>query len=458
MTSWNTYLADNQASFLEELFDFIRIPSVSALPEHADDVQHAAEWVAERLNSIGIENVQVLPTGGHPVVYGDWLHAPGNPTILIYGHFDTQPPGNPDLWETPPFEPSLRGRRLYARGASDDKGSMFIPILAVEALLQTTATLPLNVKFFFEGQEEIGSPTLPEFVAAHKERLSCDLVVSADGLQWAADQPMLLIGLKGICAVQIDVLGPKHDLHSGLHGGGVQNPIHALVQLLDSMRSPTGEILVAGFYDDVIPLSDIDRQDIARPPFDEAEYLSELGIDVVFGELGYTTRERLWARPTLEINGIWGGFEGDGTMTIVPSEAHAKITCRLVADQEPGAIANLLIAHIEKHTPLGVTITVQSQEMSADPFLIPADHPGNQVAGAVLEELYGKAPYITRLGGSIPVASLFLKELDAYMVGFGFSVGDENLHGPNEFLRLDNFERGQRGYCLLLERLATLSL
>jgi len=451
---WKTYLEDHLSEFLEELFDFLRIPSISALPDHADDVQHAGQWVAQRLEKAGVENVQVMSTGGHPVVYGDWLHAPGKPTVLIYGHFDTQPVDPVELWDSPPFEPLLRDDRIYARGASDDKGNLLSPIFAVEALLQTEGQLPLNIKFFFEGQEEIGSPQIASFLAIHRGHFACDLVVSADGLQWALDQASLEVGMKGLCAVQIDVLGPSGDLHSGLHGGVLQNPIHALVWLLDSMRSPEGRILVAGFYDDVVELTEEERRHIAQVPYDETEYKAQLGVDALYGEPGYTTRERNWARPTLEVNGIWGGFQGAGTKTVIPSQAHAKITCRLVADQRPDIIVDALTDHVERHTPPGVKITLCHLEGSADPYLMPADHPGNYAACKVLEQLYGKPPYYTRSGASIPVCSMFLKELDAYTVGFGFSLEDEQLHAPNEFFRISSFERGQKGYCLLLHQLA----
>src|SRR5437763_4553291 len=288
MTTWESYLDAQRPRFLHELLDFLRIPSVSALPEHAGDVQRAARWVAERLQTAGLEGVQILPTGGHPVVYGEWLHAPGKPTILIYGHFDVQPADPVDLWTSPPFEPVVRDGRVYARGASDNKGNMLIPILAVEALLQADGALPINVKFFLEGQEEIGSPQLPAFVAAQRDLLACDLAISSDAGQYSEDQPALLVGLKGLAGVQVDVRGARTDLHSGLYGGAVPNPIHALVRLLDSMRGLEGKILVEGFYDQVVPLSAEDCAAIAAVPFDEAVYREHLGVDALVGEPGYT--------------------------------------------------------------------------------------------------------------------------------------------------------------------------
>jgi acetylornithine deacetylase/succinyl-diaminopimelate desuccinylase-like protein len=454
MPAWQSYLQDRQEQSLAELLDLLRIPSISALPEHAGDVQDAAAWVAERLRAAGLEHVEVMPTGGHPVVYGDWLHADGRPTILIYGHFDVQPIDPLALWTDPPFEPALHDGRVYARGASDMKGNLLTTILAAEAWLQAEGKLPVNVKFLLEGQEEIGSPQLPDFVRGHRDLLACDLAVSADGGQYSEDQPALLIGLRGGCGLQIDVRGPAADLHSGLYGGIVHNPNHALVRILDSMRSPDGKVLVDGFYEDVVPLSDEDRARIAAVPFDEAEHKRSLDVDAFFGEPGYTPIERNWARPTLEIVGMWGGFQGEGVKTVLPSEAHAKITCRLVPNQDPRRIVELIGKHVERVTPPGVRVRTTPLGFVAWPYLIPADHPGNQVAGKVLREVYGREPYFMRLGGSVPVCETILTELGAYTVGFGFGLEDENLHSPNEFWRLRSFETGQRAWGMLLGALA----
>jgi acetylornithine deacetylase/succinyl-diaminopimelate desuccinylase-like protein len=452
--TWETYLAEHQSQHQDELLQFLSIPSISSLPPHAADVQRAAGWVGDRLTSAGLQHVQIFPTGGHPVVYADWLHAPEKPTILIYGHFDTQPVDPLELWTHPPFTPTIIEDRVYARGASDDKGNMFTPILGVEALLKTEGTLPVNVKFFLEGQEEIGSPQLPAFIAQHRDLLACDLVLSADGGQYSEDQPALMLAAKGLAGVQIDVRGPKGDLHSGVYGGAVPNPIHALVAILDSLRSPEGKILVEGFYDTVRPLTDADRAAIAAIPFDVQEYQQKIGVTTLLSEPGYTPQEHLAARPTLEINGIWGGFQGEGVKTVLPAEAHAKITCRLVADQDPTTIVELITKHVEKHTPAGVQATIRPLPGTARPYLIPADHWGNQAAADVLEELYGKAPYHERLGGSIPVCELFLTQLGAYTVGFAFGLYDEQIHAPNEFFRLSSFRRGPIAYGKILHRLA----
>ncbi|MEM7031796.1 MAG: dipeptidase [Chloroflexota bacterium] len=458
MPQWENYLDTNQARFQEAYFDFLRIPSISALPEHADDVQRAGEWVASRLTTAGVENVQILPTGGHPVVYGDWLHAPGKPTILIYGHFDTQPVDPIDLWTNPPFEPTLKDGRVYARGASDDKGNMLIPILAVEALLQGEGQSPVNLKFCFEGQEEIGSPQLPDFMPQHTDLFACDLVVSADGGQWSETEPVVQLSLRGICGIQIDIKGATADLHSGLYGGTVQNPLHALVELLDSMHSPSGKITVDGFYDAVMDFSEEDRAEVARVPFDETDYLETLGVKATFGEEGFTTRERSWIRPTLEINGIWGGFQGAGSKTVLPNEAHAKITCRLVANQDPEQIITLLTSHVEKHAPAGVEVNVTPLSIRGKPYMVPQDHPGNKAVQEILESIYGVKPYAVRSGGSIPICGLFLDLLGAYTVNFSFGLRDEGAHAPDEFFRLSSFQKGQKAYCHLLYKLADIDI
>ena len=452
--TWQTYLDAEQARFVQELLDFVRIPSVSASPENIPDVARAAEWVATRLTAGGVEGAQVLPTTGHPVVYGDWLHAGADkPTVLIYGHFDVQPAEPFDLWDSPPFEPEIREGKVWGRGASDDKGGMMVPILAVEALLKTTGRLPVNVKFFFEGQEEIGSPDLPPFVAANVARLSADMIFSADGLQYAPDQPQIVEALKGLVKGEIVVRGPRSDQHSGLHGGGIANPAMALAHLLASMKSADGLVTVAGFYDDVIDLTPQDRAAIARIPYDEVSYLAETGAPAVVGEPGYSTRERLWARPTLDVNGLTSGWQGIGSKTVLPAEARAKITCRLVADQDPAKVLAALAAHVEAHCPEGVTAEFQAGQGGAGPFLVPSGHNATGIAAQVLEEVYGKAPYRTRLGGSIPVMTTLLGELGVHAVMFGFSHDDENLHAPNEFFRLDAFRKGQEAYVRLLQRL-----
>lgn len=453
--TWEAYLDREQPRFVAELLDFIRIPSVSAKPENIPDVRRAGEWVAARLTAAGAERAEVLPTAGHPVVCAEWLYAGADrPTVLIYGHFDVQPAEPFDLWDSPPFDPQVREGRIWGRGASDDKGGMLIPILAFEAMLKTNGTLPVNVKFFFEGQEEIGSPDLPPFVEANADRLKADMIFSADGLQWSPDQPQVVEALKGLVSLEITARVARSDLHSGLHGGGIANPAMALAHILASLKAADGMISVPGFYDDVLPLTDDVRAAIARVPFDEAAYLAESGAIATFGEPGYTTRERLWARPTLDVNGLTSGWQGAGTKTVLPAEASAKITCRLVAAQSPEKVFDLIRDHVQANCPAGVTVEVRRNPGRADPFLLPSGHNGTAVASQVLEQVYGRAPYRTRVGGSIPVMTTLLDVLGVHAVMFGFSHDDENLHAPNEFFRLDAFRLGQTAYGRLLERLA----
>jgi acetylornithine deacetylase/succinyl-diaminopimelate desuccinylase-like protein len=453
MATWKSYLDENQPRFLDELLDFLRIPSISALSAHAADVQRAAAWVAARVTATGMEHAQVLPTGGHPVVYADWLHAPGKQTVMIYGHFDVQPVDPLNLWTKPPFEPDVRDGKVFARGATDDKGNMLVPILAVEAMLKATGKLPVNLKFFFEGQEEIGSPQLREFMPKHKDLLACDMVLSSDGGQWSTTQPNILVGLRGGCGVQLDVKAASADLHSGSYGGMVQNPIHALASIIASMHDAEGRISVAGFYDDVLPLSALQRERLAKVPYDESAEIASLGVPGLFGEVGYTARERVWGRPTLEVNGVWGGFQGEGIKTVLPSEAHAKITCRLVADQEPSRVVERLVAHVKANTPPGVTVQVTPLAFAAYPYQVPDDDPGTAAVREVLVEIYGKEPYYVRNGGSIPVCSLFQRHLGAYTAIFAFGIEDELAHSPDEFFRLESFRKGQDAYCRMLERL-----
>ena len=446
-------VARRRQGYLQELLAFLRIPSVSALSERAGDVQAAARWVADRMQRAGFEQVQVLPAGSHPVVYGQRLRAPGRPTVLIYGHFDTQPADPADGWSHPPFEPVVRDGRIYARGASDDKGNMLIPILAVEMLLALAGELPVNVKCLFEGQEEIGSPGLPDLVSSQRELLACDLVVSADGGQWSDQQPSLTVSSRGLVALEVEVQGPASDLHSGVHGGAVQNPIHALAQLIASLHGPDGRVRVEGFYDRVLPLTDRERAELATVPFDEEAYRRELGVPLLFGEAGYTTLERRGARPTVEVNGIWGGFQGEGVKTVLPARAGAKLTARLVPDQRPQEVLEQLSRHLERHAPPGVTVRVRPLGGMARPYAIPSQHWGHRVAAQVLQELYGRRPVPVRAGGTVPVYALFLELLGVHTVTFAFGLPDERIHGPDEFFRQASFERGLVAYGLLLQNL-----
>ena len=439
----DAYFTENREKHLEELNEFLRIPSISSLSEHKQDIQTAAEWLADKLQKLNIENVSVDQTAGHPVVYGEWLHAEGKPTILFYGHYDVQPVDPLHLWESEPFSPVIRDNKLFARGASDDKGQVFMHLKMIEALFATEGTLPVNVKFIYEGEEEIGSPNLTAYVEEHKEKLSADLILISDTGLYAPGKPAVCYGLRGLTGVQIDVRGAKGDLHSGLYGGGVQNAIHALSEILSSFRDEHGTIQVEGCYDKVLPLSDEERQAYRELNFDEDALKEEVGVKELFGEEGYSYLEQTWARPTLEINGVFGGFSGEGIKTVLPAEAGAKITCRLVPDQDPNEIVALLKAHIEKHKPKGVEVTVSEFDKGA-PFLTPFDHPLIQAAGRSYERVYNVPTAFTRGGGSIPIVAAFDEILALPVVLMGFGLNSENFHAPNEHFHLENFDKGLR--------------
>lgn len=446
MTDYSQTLEDKREEHLQELKAFLSIPTVSSLSEHTDDVKKGAEWVANALKRAGMENVEIMPTERHPVVYGDWLKAEGKPTVLIYGHYDVQPVDPIDLWETPPFEADIRDNKIYARGATDDKGQVFMHIKALEVLLHKNEELPLNFKFCIEGEEEIGSPNLDPFVEKHQDLLAADVLVVSDNPMLEKGKPTVCYGLRGLTGLQIDVKGAKGDLHSGLYGGTVQNPIHALAELLASMHNEDGRITVDGFYDKVEPLKDEEREEYKALNFDEEKMRKELDVPELFGEKGYSSLERTWVRPTLEVNGIYGGFQGEGIKTVLPSEAHAKITCRLVPDQDPVEIADLIRKHIASHTPSGVTVETTLFDQ-AKPFVTPYDHPAIQAAGRALEKSYGVSPAIIRMGGSIPVVETFSQLLKLPVVMLGFGLPDENLHAPNEHFHLENFDKGLETLC-----------
>ena len=406
-------------------------------------MQQAAEWLVNSLTKAGLENVSVDETDGHPVVYADWLHAEGKPTILVYGHYDVQPVDPLELWDSAPFEPEVRDNKLYARGASDDKGQVFMHIKAVEALMKESGSLPVNVKFLIEGEEEIGSPSLESYIVDNKDKLSADVIVISDTGMQGPGQPAVCYGLRGLCGVQIDVKGAKSDLHSGLYGGGVQNPLHAIVELLASFRDKEGTIAVEGFYDNVRPLSDEEREAYEALGFDEDDLKNEIDVPELFGEKGFSHLERTWARPTLELNGIFGGFSGEGIKTVLPAEAGVKITCRLVPDQDPDEIVEKLKAHIEKHKPAGVTVTVTEFD-KGKPFITPFDHPAIQAAGRSYEKVYNVPTAYTRGGGSIPIVAAFDEILELPVVLMGFGLSTENFHAPNEHFHLENFDQGLR--------------
>lgn len=442
-----SYLKKNRNSQLKELFDFLSIPSISALPDHKEDVSRTANWVAEALKKIGMENVEIHATKGHPVVYGDWLHAEGKPTVLIYGHYDVQPVDPLDLWDSPPFEPEIRDEKIFARGASDDKGQTFMHLKALEAILKTEGTLPLNFKFCIEGEEEVGSPNLPAFVEEREELLAADVIVISDTSMNERGKPTICYGVRGLAGLQIDLKGSNSDLHSGLYGGGVHNPINALVQLLDSFHSEDGKVTVDGFYDQVLPLTNEEKKAYEELNFDEEKQRQELGVPALYGEKGFSYLERTWVRPTLDINGIYGGFQGDGIKTVIPSEAHAKITCRLVPNQDPDIIIDQLKRHIEKNKPVGVEVTVTPFDKGA-PYVTPFDHPAIQAASRSFEAIYKVPTSFTRGGGSLPIIATLDQVLHAPIVLMGFGLPTENFHAPNEHFHLENFDKGMETLCL----------
>ena len=442
MDSALAYIQERRDAFVEELKTFCRIPSVSTKSEHKPDMQRAAEWVAGTMQAIGLDHAQIMPTGGHPVVYADWLHAPGKPTALVYGHYDVQPAEPLDLWITGPFDPTVRNGELYARGAVDDKGQVFMHLKALEAHLKTRGALPVNVKLLIEGEEEIGSPNLDPFIARHQALLQTDVVVISDTAMIAKGAPGITHGLRGLVYFQIDVQGTKSDLHSGSFGGAVINPAFALAQILSQLKDRNGRITIPGFYDDVRRLSAEERRDMARLPFSEKKFQKEIGAPALFGEKGFTTLERLWTRPTLEVNGLYSGFIGEGAKTVLPGRAMAKVSMRLVPNQNPAKIARLFTQHVKQLYPKTVRLTVKEISGRGTPWLAPTDHPAMQAMAQAIQKGFGKKPVFTRTGGTIPVVAAFTRILKAPSLLMGIGLPDENAHAPNEKLDLDNLHHG----------------
>jgi acetylornithine deacetylase/succinyl-diaminopimelate desuccinylase-like protein len=427
--------------YIEELKGYIAIPSISALPQHQADVRRCAEWTADELRRIGMQNVKLIETPGNPVVYADWLGAEGAPTMLFYGHYDVQPVDPLDLWESPPFEATIRDGEIYARGSADDKGQVFMHFKAIEAWLKQNGSLPVNIKIFIEGEEEVGSKHLDQFVRDHKSELAADVVVISDSPMFDRGIPSICYGLRGLAYFQIDLRGTKSDLHSGSFGGAVANPAFVLAQILAQMKDRGGRVKIPGFYDDVRALRDEEREQWKRLPFSETKYKKELGAPKLFGESGYTTLERVWARPTFEVNGLLAGFTGDGAKTVIPAVAMAKISMRLVPDQDPDKVADLFEAYLKKVAPKTVEVKLTRMH-GGKPWMADFDNPFVQAAGRAIEKGFGKAPVFNREGGSIPVVSTFQQELGVPSVLFGIGLPDENAHAPNEKLDLGNFHNG----------------
>ena len=436
------HLRVNHDRIFGKLVEFASIPSVSTDPAHAADIDRAARWVAAEVAAAGPITMRTLPTAGNPVVYGEWLGAPGKPTVLVYGHYDVQPPDPLEKWHSPPWTPTVRDGRLYARGVSDDKGPMLIPIAVAEAFFATAGCLPVNVKFMFEGEEEIGSRHLDAFVQEHKALLTADVVVSADGAMWRIDEPSLTVASRGLCGLELTLTAASKDLHSGRHGGGVANPLHAMAALIASLHESDGRVAVAEFYDEVRELSSDERAELAALPYDERAYLAQVGASSLFGEPGYTTLERQWTRPTLEVNGMWGGYEGPGQKTVIPSEAHAKITCRLVPDQDPESMAARVARHLEAHVPPGTRLSQSIVDHGSRAAHITRDHFALKAADAALYATYGVRPLVVRMGGTVPISELFQRHMGLDTVFFSFSTADEDFHAPNEFFRVHRLHEG----------------
>jgi acetylornithine deacetylase/succinyl-diaminopimelate desuccinylase-like protein len=433
--------------YLPELAEFVAIPSVSR-ESNPSVMRSAAQWLAEQISFAG---GRLLETDGNPVVAGEWLGAPGAPTVLVYGHYDVQPTGSPGEWRTPPFQLTVTDGKAYGRGATDDKGPILVVLKTAQAFMEQSGGLPLNVKFLFEGEEEIGSPNLPAFLREHAAQFAADLVISADGAQWRPTEPSVSIASKGLAALDIEVTGAGRDLHSGRYGGTVQNPVHALARLLAGLHTPDGRVAVPGFYDGVADLTGPERAEVAAVPFDDAAYAAELGVPALYGEPGYSTLERLWMRPTLEINGITGG----GPYTVIPHVASAHVTCRLVPGQQPAAVIDAIRAHVEGAATPGVTVQVTAEKGGAAAYTIDPRHPAVAAAHQALAAVYpGQDVIHARIGGTLPGTVLFEEVLDAKTLFFSFSIADEMLHAPNEYIRVHRLGEGMRAWSLLWRQLS----
>lgn len=440
MKAWKEYQEQHQERFLNELLDLLRIPSVSAKSEHKPDMQACAEAVKAKLEEAGADKVTIYPTKGHPIVYGEKISNPDWPTVLVYGHYDVQPAEPLELWKSSPFEPDIREGKIYARGACDDKGQFYMHVKALE-IMSKTNTLATNIKFIIEGEEEVGSPHLADFVKNNHDLLKADVVLISDSSMISLDTPSIDIGVRGISYIEVEVTGPNRDLHSGVYGGAVANPITMLAKMIASLHDENNHITIPGFYDDVLEATEEERKLMALAPFDEEEYKNDLGIKALWGEKGYTTNERTGIRPTLELHGIWGGYTGEGAKTVLPSKAYAKISARLVPNQKSDKITRLLLEHMERIAPEGVTV-VAREHHGGEAYLTPIDSKAYQAAAKAIEATFNKKPIPVRGGGSIPICALFEKELGLKIVFLGFGLDSDNLHSPNEKFDIANFYKG----------------
>jgi acetylornithine deacetylase/succinyl-diaminopimelate desuccinylase-like protein len=455
--AFEDFLADHAEERLASYMDLIRIPSISALPAHAPDCRRAAAWIAADLERIGMDHVEVSETGGHPVVYADWLKADGAPTVLVYCHYDVQPVDPLDLWTSPPFEPVVYGDRILGRGVADDKGQLHVHLRAIEALLAARGRLAVNLKLVFEGEEESSSAHLDEWLRANRDRLGADFALISDTGFFEGNIPAITIALRGMMYAQIDVTGTAVDLHSGGYGGVVENPANALARIIAGLKDDEGRVVIPGFYDDVVELTPDERRMIAELPFDEDAYLARLGLPALHGEPGYSILERRGTRPTLDVNGLWGGFQGEGSKTIIPAHAQAKISCRLVSNQDPDRIFAAFRDHVLAIAPTGVRVDVQLLG-GGRPSLTPADHPATQAAARALEATFGRAPVYIREGGSIPVCATFEETLGLPVVLLGFSPPDDHAHAPNEWMDLRNYETAIRTIARMWDEVAAVGV
>ena len=440
MQVWKDYQEKNKDRFLNELLDLLRIPSVSAKAEHKADMQLCAEAVQQRLIEAGVDKVNIYPTDGHPIVYAEKIIDPAKPTVLVYGHYDVQPAEPLELWKSGPFDPVIIDGKIFARGSCDDKGQVYMHVKALETMVQTN-TLTTNIKFCIEGEEEVGSPNLGKFVAAQKELLKADCVLISDTAMLSLETPSIDTGVRGLSYIEVTVTGPNRDLHSGVYGGAVANPITILAKMIASCHDENNHITIPGFYDDVVEATAEERKLMAAAPFNEQEYAADLGVQELWGEKGFTTNERTGIRPTIEVNGIWGGYQGEGAKTVLPGKAFAKISARLVPNQSSEKITAKLLEYFKSIAPLSVTVSA-FEHHGGEPYMTPIDSKAYQAAAKAITTTFGKEPIPVRGGGSIPICALFEKELGIKIVFMGFGLDSDNLHSPNEKFNLENYYKG----------------
>ena len=455
METTQEFINSNEKRFIDELIDLLKIPSISADSKYAKDVIRAAEFIKSKLEIAGADKVEICLTKGHPIVYGEKIIDPKLPTVIVYGHYDVQPVDPVSLWDSPPFEPVIKDNKIYARGSCDDKGQVYMHIKAFESMMKTK-TLPCNVRFMIEGEEEVGSSNLGPWVKENKNRLKGDVILISDTSIIANDIPSIEVGLRGLSYVEVEVIGPNRDLHSGVYGGAVGNPIQILCQMISSLKDKDNHITIPGFYDDVLELSKSEREELNKTPFNATDYMKDLGVAELVGETSYTTLERTGIRPTIELNGIWGGYTGEGSKTVLPSKANAKISMRLVPNQSSEKITQLFSDHFKKIAPASVTVKV-SPHHGGEPVVTPTDSLAYKAASKAIEQTFGKKPIPTRGGGSIPIVALFEKELGLKSVLMGFGLDSDLIHSPNEHYGIFNYMKGIETIPLFFKYFAEMS-